>query len=153
MLDNCKKSLVFLCVGICISTSVISWKLKDPNESWQWIQRLLLQSYNLHHTSELKKWDLEVTPEGFFRLRKYFPSGKQEYFSFHFRQLKEVEYSGSSDSGSIVFRTFSDDVIVQTYNDPKGNIDSMSTLFELPVLHLQSQSLDSLRTAVSVFKH
>ena len=153
MFDNGKKRFSYSIIGLCSILLILSWKPSTTEESWQWIQRCLLQSFNHYANSDLKKWDLSVTPDGFFRLRKYFPSGKQEYFSFHFKRLRKIEYSGSPDSGSIVFKTMSDDVIVQTYNDPKGNIDSMSTLLEFPVLKMETPRLDSLQNALFEFKY
>ncbi|MBC7915390.1 MAG: hypothetical protein H7Y07_14850 [Pyrinomonadaceae bacterium] len=131
----------------------VSWKPVAKEEYWKWIQRCLLQSYNQSADNSLKKWDLSVSPEGFFRLKKYFPSGKQEFFSFHFRRLKDLEFSGTGTSGNIIFKTFEDDIIVQTYNDPKGNLDTMSAVLRLPVLNMQSEILDSLRTSISEFKN
>lgn len=129
-----------------------SLKPAETEESWKWVQRCLLQSFNQFHGAPLKKWDLSVSPEGFFRLRKYFASGKQEYFAFRLSKIKTVNYSGNADSGDILFETFADDIIVQTYNDPKGNIDSMSTVLSLPVLKLDNETLDSLQIYVLRFK-
>lgn len=152
MFARCKNLYVFiLCVSMAFTLS--SWRFSKYEESWEWIQRCLLQSYNQLSETSLKKWDLSVSPEGFFRLKKVFPSGKQEYFSFNISRLKEINFRGSSDSGEIIFVTREDDIIVQTYNDPHGNIDSMSTVFKLPVLGMEPQKLDSLRNALLMFKH
>jgi hypothetical protein len=133
--------------------SLTSWKAVDPEETWKWLQRCLLQSFNQSADGNLKKWELSVTPEGFFRFKKYFPSGKQEYYSFNFTRLKDVGFYGTSASGDIIFKTKEDDIIVQTYNDPAGNIDSMSTTLILPVLNMEPERLDSLRTTILMFKH
>jgi len=137
----------------CIFVILISWRSALREEPWAWIQRCLLQAFNQSAKASLKKWDLCVTPDGFFRLRKHFPTGKQEYFSFHFQRLKEVQYEGTSTAGEIVFKTIEDDIIVQTFGDPKGDIDSMSTMFKLPVLDIRAGQLDSLRNALIAFKH
>lgn len=140
-------------LGSVIITSLASWHYGRVEESWVWIQRCLLQSFNQSAGSPLKKLDLSVTPDGFFRLRKYFPTGKQEYFSFRFTRLSEIEYEGSVASGNIVFKTLSDDIIVQTYNDPRGNIDSMSAFLAVPVVNMEPERVDSLRNALLMFKH
>lgn len=147
MFARCKKlQKGFLSIILIIAISVLSsWRPHDPEESWKWIQRCLVQSFNQSADAKLKKWDLKVTPGGFFRLRKYFMSGKQEYFSVPLSRLKAIDYSGNSDSGAVIFETLQDDIIVQTYNDPSGNIDSMATSLTLPVLHLEPKMLDSLR--------
>lgn len=148
------KNVWYACV-LCVSMALtlLAWMPIKYEDSWEWIQRCLLQSYNTFSGVSVKKWDLSVNPEGFFRLKKIFPSGKQEYFSFNISRLKDVSYNGSPDSGEIIFTTREDDIIVQTYNDPKGNIDSMSTMFKLPVLGMDSRKIDSLRTALLMFKH
>ncbi|MBC8052146.1 MAG: hypothetical protein H7Y13_03705 [Sphingobacteriaceae bacterium] len=128
-------------------------KIDRAEESWIWIQRCLLQAFNHTSGNQLKKWELSVTPEGFFRLRKYFLSGKQEYFSFHLSRLKDINYNGTSQWGDLIFKAIEDDIIVQTYNDPKGNIDSMATILSIPVLDMEPERLDSLRNALIVFKH
>lgn len=137
----------------CVLVVLISWRSARMEEPWMWIQRCLLQAFNQSADTSLKKWSLSVTPGGFFRLRKYFPTGKQEYFSFHFKRLKDVRYEGTFSGGEIVFNTIEDDIIVQTFGDPNGDIDSMSTLFKLPVLDIPAGRLDSLRNALMAFKY
>jgi hypothetical protein len=151
----CKNLKAFPCkiFAIGLVAGLIAFKAKEPEESWKWLQRCLLQCYNQSAELNMKKWELSVTAEGFFRLKKYFPSGKQEYFSFNISRLKDVSFYGSASSGDIVFQTKDDDVIVQTYNDPAGNIDSMATSLKLPVLNMEPETLDSLRTRLLMFKH
>ena len=150
MFATCKNLLngSFRTMLFCGLIVLSGWRFSSSDEHWKWIQRCLIQSYNQQEDSPLKKWDLSVTPKGFFRLKKYFPSGKQEYFSFHFNKIKDIEYSGTSASGDILFKTLEDDIIVQTFNDPKGNIDSMSTVLRLPVLNMEPQTWDTLKTTI-----
>ncbi len=93
---------------------------------------------------KLKKWELKVTEKGFFRLRKYFPKGKEEYFSFNVRKFVSLDYLGTEESGTLLITTRDADVIVQTYNDPAGNIDSMSNILKIPVKNIKLNQLDSL---------
>jgi hypothetical protein len=93
---------------------------------------------------KLKKWELKVTDKGFFRLRKYFQKGKQEYFSFNIKKFVAIDYLGTEESGMLILRTGDADVIVQTYNDPAGNIDSMSNSLKIPVKNINVNRLDSL---------
>lgn len=155
MYIGCKK-LIYYAFPIFFSCYISFSKadvIRPDEETWKWVQRCLLQAFNHLAEDGLKKWDLSVTPEGFFRFRKVLPTGKQEYYSFHFNRLKQVSFSESPKSKIIVFETLSDDIIVQTFNDPKGNIDSMSTHLFVPVMDTGMISLDSLRTALSMFKH
>ena len=94
---------------------------------------------------KLKKYDLVINEEGFFRYRKYLINGKQEYYSFNVIRLKDVDYFGTSVSGTLILRTRSEDVIVQTYNDPKGNVDSMAYQVELPVNGIEAEDLHAIR--------
>ena len=155
MLPGCKKLLFFLCSSTItlMLLGFVSSKTVSKEENWKWVQRFLLQAYDYSASTDLKKWELSVTPEGFFRLKRYFASGKQEYFSFNLKRLKGVNYTGTAAYGNIIFNTDQDDIIVQTYNDPAGNIDSMSTDLSIPVLNIEPEKLDSLKVVLSMFKH
>ena len=59
---------------------------------------------------------------------------------------------GNDSTGTLEFTTVADDIIVQTYEDPKGDIDSMSTVLELPVKNMSQPRLDSLKIALKYFK-
>lgn len=101
---------------------------------------------------KLKKWDLKITENGFFRLRKYFPNGKQEYFSFNLHRFASLDYMGTNRSGTLTLRTQGDDIIVQTYNDPKGNIDSMSRNLEMPLKNIEAEQLNELYSSLASIK-
>jgi hypothetical protein len=45
------------------------------------------------------------------------------------------------------------DIIVQTYNDPKGDIDSVATQLNLPFKNMEPERLDSLQAALIYFKN
>lgn len=154
MYERCKKAVKSIACLPLICLAVLLWGMKPVSldENWKWIQRCLLQSFNEFAEAPLKKWDLTVSSEGFFRLRKYFTSGKQEYFAFRLNKIKSLNYVENADSGMILFETVGDDIIVQTYNDPKGNIDSMSTVLSLTVLKIDTQTFDTLKIAVSKYK-
>jgi len=69
----------------------------------------------------------------FFASPKTYQHGKQEYFSFNLHRLNGVEYQGDDQKWHPALSTTADDIIVQTYEDPKGDIDSMATTIDLPV--------------------
>ncbi|MDB5063562.1 MAG: hypothetical protein JWP67_3405, partial [Mucilaginibacter sp.] len=48
--------------------------------------------------------------------------------------------------------TQADDIIVQTYNDPQGDMDSMATTLNIPVKKTAQARLDSLRQALQFLK-
>jgi hypothetical protein len=49
-------------------------------------------------------------------------------------------------------KTKADDIIVQTYNDRHGDVDSMTTVLNIPVKNIEPERLDSLREAFNYFK-
>ena len=93
-----------------------------------------------------------LTHDHFIRLRKTYQHKKQEYFSFSLEKLDSVNYLGDNSVGMLKFKTTDDDIIVQTYDDPKGDVDSMATVLELPVKGLSPERLDSLDEAIKFFK-
>jgi hypothetical protein len=117
-----------------------------------WSNKCLSESYDPSSEIKLKKWEFTVTPEHFVRLRKTYQHGKQEYYSFHLNKLDSVNYLGENTAGELRFKTIADDIIVQTYDDPKGDIDSMSTVLDIPVKSMSAGRVDSLKDAIKFFK-
>lgn len=125
----------------------------DEQQLIDWSNKCFFESYDPSGDAKLKKWDLELTPDAFIRLRKTYQNGKQEYFSFQLHRLDNMNYTGTADEGTLQFKTVADDIIVQTYNDRNGDIDSMATQLDIPVKNMQPQRLDSLQTAINYFKN
>lgn len=153
MFSKCKK-LVFAVVVTVVSVMLCGYTFRRAyNDDFKWIQQCLTGCFNASSGNvKLKKWELSLTNKGFFRLRKFFPNGKQEYFSFNVKRFNDLNYLGTTESGDIVIKTLSDDIIVQTYNDPRGNIDSMAVSLKIPVVNIEPETLDSLMTVLSVIK-
>jgi hypothetical protein len=155
-----KKSLQSQTKKIVVLTSILlaSWLNygfgpgTDDQEWLDWGNKCLLESYNPPPDVKLKKWELTLTSDYFLRLRKTYQHGKQEYYSFNLNRLNDVEYQGDDKAGTLQLSTGADDIIVQTYEDPKGDIDSMSTTLELPVRNMNPVRLDSLKNALHYFK-
>jgi hypothetical protein len=78
--------------------------------------------------------------------------GKQEYYSFNLQKFNDLDYSGNTYSGILQLKTIADDIIVQTRNDRKGDVDSMTTVLNIPVKNMEPERLDSLREALNYFK-
>ncbi|MDN5286708.1 MAG: hypothetical protein JWR38_2982 [Mucilaginibacter sp.] len=130
-----------------------SFRPQTDDQEWLgWSNKCLTESYNPPPDIKLKKWELALTGDYFLRLRKTYQHGKQEYYSFNLHRLNNVEYQGDAQTGTLELSTATDDIIVQTYEDPKGDIDSMSTVLELPVKNMSPGRLDSLKNALSYFK-
>ncbi|WP_051189331.1 hypothetical protein [Daejeonella oryzae] len=101
---------------------------------------------------KLKRFELLITDDGFIRYKKISASGKQEYFSFNLNRYKDLKYLGNTESGNLVLLTMDDDVIVQTFNDPKGNMDSMSRYLNLPLKNVEPNDLHFIETNLMQIK-
>lgn len=132
--------------ALCFTTAMTA-------EQWYWwTNKTLVQSYDSFSDLRLKKWEINLTDNGFIRLRKTFTNGKQEYYSFHLHKFKDIDYLGTAGSGTLQLKAQADDIIVQTYNDPAGDIDSMATSLSIHVKNVEPEQLDSLRQALLFFK-
>ncbi|CAN5289937.1 hypothetical protein BH09BAC6_BH09BAC6_15650 [soil metagenome] len=123
-------------------------------QDWlSWTNKCLSESYDPSGEVKLKKWELTLTSDSFIRFRKTFQRGKQEYYSFNLNRLNDMDYlSNGINTGLLKLKTVGDDIIVQTYDDPKGDIDSMTTVLNIPVKNLEPERLDSLRKALLYLK-
>ncbi|MGN6180731.1 MAG: hypothetical protein ACTHNW_16230 [Mucilaginibacter sp.] len=124
----------------------------DEQQLLDWSNKCFFESYDPSGDAKLKKWDLVLTNDAFIRLRKTYQNGKQEYFSFQLHRLDNMNYTGTADEGTLQFKTVADDIIVQTYNDRNGDIDSMATQLDIPVKNMQPERLDSLKMVINYFK-
>ncbi|HTE01258.1 MAG TPA: hypothetical protein VK668_18355 [Mucilaginibacter sp.] len=125
----------------------------DEQEWLTWSNKCLSESYDPSVDVKLKKWEIEVTPDHFLRLRKTYQHDRQEYFSLSLQKFDGLEYHHSAGlTDTLQIKTNADDIIVQTYNDPKGDLDSMATILDIPVKNMASERLDSLRSALLFFK-
>jgi len=116
------------------------------DEQLTYIQNKLLEHHDSEHEEEqIKRYQLNVTNTGFCRYRRYYVSGKVEYFSFNLIKFKDLDYYGTDKNGKLYLRTKGDDVIVQTYNDKKGgDVDSMATYMVIPLKNIEPQDLADL---------
>jgi hypothetical protein len=92
----------------------------------------------------IKRYELNVTKSGFCRYKRYFQNGKIEYFSFNFLKYKDLDFYGSSNKGLLYLRTVDDDVIVQTFKDHSGDIDSMASFMVIPLKLVEPHDLNEL---------
>lgn len=101
---------------------------------------------------KLRRFEINITDDGFFRYRRVLVTGKQEYFSFSLSRLKDMRYLGSTSSGNVILETRSDDIIVQTYQDPRGNVDSMTTQIKIPVRMVEPEDLHIINSNLLALK-
>jgi len=124
----------------------------DEQQLRDWSNKCFAEVYDPSGDAKLKKYDWVLTPDAFIRLRKTYENGKEEYYSFQLHRLNDMKFTGSADAGTLHFETIADDIIVQTYNDRKGDIDSMATQLDIPVKNMPAERLDSLQTVINYFK-
>jgi len=129
----------------CAIFMAFSWDM-SLNEELVYIQNKLLEHYDSTHDEEpVKRYQLNVTNNGFCRYRKYYASGKVEYFSFNLVKFKELDYYGTDQNGKLYLRTKGEQVIVQTYGDKRnGDIDSMANYMVIPLKNIEPQDLVAL---------
>jgi len=110
------------------------------------IQKTLTEHYDMsQEIASVKKFELNVTNNGFCRYKRYFNNGKIEYFAFKLAKFKDLDYAGTTSSGRLYLRTKGEDVIVQTYNDRSGDIDSMATYVVVPLKNVEAEDLNMIR--------
>jgi hypothetical protein len=117
----------------------------DLAEETMFVQKMLKDHYNeLAIKPALKRYELNVTNSGFCRYRRFYTSGKVEYFSFNLIKFKDIDYYGTDKAGQLLLRTLGDDVIVQTYNDRQGDVDSMASYMLIPLKNVEAEQLSDL---------
>jgi len=148
------KRLYFL--GAIILLAVLHFSFipaMSEQEMLDWSNRCFTESYDPSGEAKLKKWELVLTNDSFLRLRKTFANGKQEYFSFQLHRFTDMDYLGGTVNGTLQLKAKSDDIIVQTYNDPHEDIDTMATQLNLLVKNMEPERLDSLQMVLNYFKN
>lgn len=147
-----KASLIVL--SLAITAFLCGFAAFMSDQEWvTWGNKFLTESYDPSVEPKLKKYEIMLTPDHFIRLRKTYQQGKQEYFSFNLRRFSGISYiAGNSQTDTLQVHTQTDDIIIQTYDDPKGNIDSMATTLSIPVKKIAPEKLDSLKQALSFLK-
>jgi hypothetical protein len=56
-----------------------------------------------------------------------------------------MDYYGTTTSGKLYIHTKGDDVIVQTYKDKGGDVDSMATQVVIPLKNMEAEDLNLIR--------
>lgn len=115
------------------------------DEQLVYIQQKLIDHYDsAQESKEVKRYELNVTNNGFCRYKRYFNNGKVEYFSFRLAKFSGMDYYGTDKNGKLYLRTKGEDVIVQTHNDPKGDVDSMANYMSIPLKDMEPEDLTDL---------
>jgi len=140
---------------LCLKISLVSafcmflCAFSDPESMEQYVS-YLHKTFTDHYDSnqesdQVKRYELNVTNNGFFRYKRYFNNGKTEYFAFKLSKFKDMDYYGTTTSGKLYIHTKGDDVIVQTYKDRGGDVDSMATQLVIPLKNMEAEDLNLIR--------
>jgi len=139
----------------CLKISLISafcvclCAFSDPEPIAQYagfLQKSFTDHYDDHQeNNRIKRYELNVTNSGFCRYKLYYSNGKTEYFAFKLSKFKDMDYYGTTVSGKLYLHTKGDDVIVQTYKDRGGDVDSMATQLIIPMKNIEAEDLNQIR--------
>lgn len=139
-----KKSVFF---SICF-VFLVSAGFATAEDTTDIIQNTLTKYYDpTVDGGTLKRYELNVTNTGFCKYKKVYTNGKTEFFSFNLIRFKSMEYYGTTAKGELHLHTKHDDVIVQTHNDRKGNVDSMATHMIIPLKAIDADQLNLLSSS------
>ncbi len=150
MLNESKSFFPTLSKVCCLAFILICLAAYKNDDRLHNLAQQTQQKLSISHGTEpeslkIKKCTITISDEGFLRYRKYYLNGKQEYYSFNLSRLKTIDYFGDTTSGNFIFKTLEDDVIVQTYNDRSGNVDSMSVQLTIQLKTIEPQDLIDLQ--------
>jgi hypothetical protein len=135
------KMCVLLSACLIFFSFISSDLLKDQAN---FMQKKLVDHYDGQQEAVgLKRAELTLTKNGFCRYKRFFANGKTEYFSFNVIKFRDLDYLGNINHGKLLLHTLSDDVIVQTYNNKAGDLDSMASCMVIPLKNIEAEDLVS----------
>lgn len=148
-----KKFTLLLKVGFFLALIVFLTAFSNLNTYDECIENLQ-KAFSLHYdlsqeSDQIKRYELNVTNNGFCRYKRYFINGKTEYFAFNLSKFKDLDYYGANSTGKLYLYTKGDDVIVQTHNDKNGDVDSMATQVVIPLKNIEPEDLIQIRANLS----
>lgn len=148
------KKFLPVAIIVAIIPFLLGFKRFYTEQEWiSWGNKLLNQAYDPSTETDIQKWEISLTTDHFVRLRKTYQHGRQEYFSLRIRNFANLNYlPGSTTQDTLQLKAQADDIIYQTYEDPKGDLDSMVTVFDIPVKKLSAGQQDSLRQALTFLR-
>ncbi|MDQ8054052.1 MAG: hypothetical protein REI78_13545 [Pedobacter sp.] len=134
------------CVFFLASLSFLLFSgFELPEEETAFIQNFLTKYYDKDgQNKDTKRFEINVTNTGFCRYRRILNNGKEEYFAFNLSRFKSMDFYGSTAKGELYLRTKNDDVVVQTRNDRKGEVDSTGTFLMIPLKDVDETRLNEL---------
>lgn len=99
-----------------------------------------------------RKVHIEIAANGILRYYVTYKSGKEEVFSLNLAHYKDLTYLGTAQSGVMVIHAKDDQVIAQTYHDPKGDTDSLNTEMQIQVEGVSAEQINSIHQDLNILK-
>ena len=118
---------------------------KDNISLWR---EEIITSFKKHESEkylEYKSYKLEITDQGFIRYRRVLANNKTEYFSVKADKFLTLNYQGTERSGLLSMSCEPSSVIFQTYKDPSGDVDSMTSEIVFPLNNITAEELNQLQ--------
>ncbi|MDQ1142019.1 hypothetical protein [Pedobacter agri] len=144
-----KKFTIGLEISFLSALCIILCAFSDPESIEQYVgflQKTLSDHYDSNQENgKIKRYELNITNNGFCRYKRYFNNGKTEYFAFKLSKFRDMDYLGNTTAGKLYLKTKGDDVIVQTYKDRGGDVDSMATQVVIPLKNIEAEDLNLIR--------
>ncbi|RZL66764.1 MULTISPECIES: hypothetical protein [Pedobacter] len=144
-----KKFTINLKIVLLSALCIVFCAFSDPESMAQYVgylQKSLSDHYDFSQESnQIKRYELNITNNGFCRYKRYFNNGKTEYFAFKLAKFKDMDYLGNATSGKLYLKTKGDDVIVQTYKDRGGDVDSMAKQVVIPLKNIEAEDLNLIK--------
>ncbi|MVN21870.1 hypothetical protein [Mucilaginibacter arboris] len=116
------------------------------------LQNTLQHSLQFPAQINTAKTKVEVNQAGFVRYTQTLKSGKQNYASLNLCKFLKLDYWGTTQSGMLILRSAKNNVIIQTFNDPAGDVDSMSTHLDIPVASIEPDQLNTVEQQLQRIK-
>lgn len=150
------KKASFIATALLIMPLLYGFAAIMDEQAWvNWSNRALTEAYNPSGEPNIAHWEITLTTDHFIRIRKTYQQGNQEYYSFNIKRVKGIDYQRAAAdtlADSLQIRTLTDDIIIQTFDDPNGDLDSVATSLKIPVSKFAPGRLDSLKEAITFLK-
>lgn len=150
------KKASFIGIALLIMPLLYGFVAIMDEQAWvNWSNRALTEAYDPSGEPDIAKWEITLTTDHFIRIRKTYQQGNQEYYSFNIKRIRGMDYlraTADTLADSLQIHTLTDDIIIQTFDDPNGDLDSVATSLTIPVSNLGPGRLDSLKEAITFLK-
>ncbi len=142
--------------SIFISLFVLHYPLGNCFDNYDDCRNEIISIYKLReadtHYLMCKKSNLNITDNGFLRYNKVFKNNKTEYTSVQIKKIVSIDYFGKENAGWLSIKSGAESVIVQTYNDPDGNIDTMTNEIKIPLMNITTQEITHINNRLLELK-